>query len=349
MPIGDRIGGFIRPGFNPLLAPGAPTIGTLSNGGLGTNASIAFTAPSDVGGGAVTGYTATARNTSSGATSSATGTSSPIAITGLTLGQAYTVTVAAENAYGPGGASAASNSLTTSVIEGQQAYTSAGSYSWVAPAGVTSVSVVAVGGGSSTGGGGGGLGYKNGYTVAAASSYTVSVGSAGNDSYFVSVSDAKGGGGQAGGTGGTYAGTGGGNGGEGTYTFGGSYMGGGGGAGGYSGTGGRGGGATGDATAGSGGGGGGAYRVTYTPGAAGNAGGGVGILGSGSSGAAGGFGGSGGANGTTGSGGYGGVGGAYGGGGGTGDSSGGLGGKGAVRIIWPGTTRYFPSTNTADV
>ena len=33
------------------------------------------------------------------------------------------------------------------VAPGQQAYTSAGSYSWVAPAGVTSVSVVAVGGG----------------------------------------------------------------------------------------------------------------------------------------------------------------------------------------------------------
>ena len=39
-----------------------------------------------------------------------------------------------------------------------------GTYSWVAPVGVTSVSVVAVGGGgsgSSSGAGGGGLGYKN--------------------------------------------------------------------------------------------------------------------------------------------------------------------------------------------
>ncbi len=32
---------------------------------------------------------------------------------------------------------------------GQQAYTTAGTYSWVAPSGVTSVSVVAVGGGGS--------------------------------------------------------------------------------------------------------------------------------------------------------------------------------------------------------
>ena len=359
MPIGDRIGGFIRPGFNPLLAPGAPTIGTADGeSGLGTTVSITFTAPSDVGGGAVTGYTATARNTSSGATSSATGTSSPIAITGLTLGQAYTVTVAAENAYGPGGASAASNSVTTSLIEGQTVYDTYASYSWVAPVGVTSVSVVCVGAGSPTGGGGGGLGYKNTITVVPGTGYTVrpggaftSGGDARQDSYFISTSDVKGGGGvqTSPSIGGDYVGTGGGNGGQGTYINGGSYYGGGGGAGGYSGAGGRGGGANGDATAGSGGGGGGAYRVTYAPGGQGNGGGGVGILGSGSNGAAGGSGGSGGANGTTGSGGTGGVGGAYGGGGGTGDSSGGLGGKGAVRIIWPGTTRYFPSTNTADV
>jgi hypothetical protein len=38
-------------------------------------------------------------------------------------------------------------------------------------------------------------------------------------------------------------------------------------------------------------------------------------------------------------------GGAYGGGRG----SGGSGAVGAVRIIWPGTTRSFPSTNTGDV
>jgi hypothetical protein len=29
--------------------------------------------------------------------------------------------------------------------------------------------------------------------------------------------------------------------------------------------------------------------------------------------------------------------------------TGGDGSVGAVRIIWPGTTRYFPSTNTADM
>ena len=98
---------------------------------------------------------------------------------------------------------------------GQDAYTTAGTYSWVAPAGVTRVSVLAVGGGSGGGGGfttgvfygtggGGGLGYKNNYTVVPASSYTVVVGdkSAANpfgtttagDSYFVSTAVVKGGG-----------------------------------------------------------------------------------------------------------------------------------------------------------
>jgi hypothetical protein len=47
----------------------------------------------------------------------------------------------------------------------------------------------------------------------------------------------------------------------------------------------------------------------------------------------------------------GGAGGAYGGGGGYNDNlvTGGAGAVGAVRIIWPGTTRSFPSTNTGDL
>jgi hypothetical protein len=32
-----------------------------------------------------------------------------------------------------------------------------------------------------------------------------------------------------------------------------------------------------------------------------------------------------------------------------GGGGGGLGGVGGVRVIWPGTSRSFPSTNTADV
>ena len=141
---------------------------------------------------------------------------------------------------------------------GQQAYTTAGTYSWVAPIGVTSVSVVAVGGGGSGGsnqygGGGGGLGYKNNYAVTAGNSYTVVVGVAGfvasgastgvngGDSYFVSTGTVKGGGGGGSGAAGTYTGDGGGNGGTGGGTGSGyPNWGGGGGAGGYAGNGGAG-------------------------------------------------------------------------------------------------------------
>jgi hypothetical protein len=102
---------------------------------------------------------------------------------------------------------------------GQVAYTTTGTYSWTAPNGVTSVSVVAVGGGgggstvwSGGGGGGGGLGWKNNISVTPGQSYTVVVGSggpptsnttqaaaAGGTSYFISTATVAGyGGGQGG-------------------------------------------------------------------------------------------------------------------------------------------------------
>ena len=89
---------------------------------------------------------------------------------------------------------------------GQQAYTTPGTYSWTAPAGVTSVSVVCVGGGSggdghdSDGAGGGGaLAYANAITVIPGNSYSVIVGTAGatsngGDSTFNSTSCGAGGG-----------------------------------------------------------------------------------------------------------------------------------------------------------
>ena len=65
----------------------------------------------------------------------------------------------------------------TGAPPGQQAYTTAGTYTWVAPAGVTSVSAVAIGGGGSGtslgSGGGGGLRYVNNYTVTPGSGYPV--------------------------------------------------------------------------------------------------------------------------------------------------------------------------------
>jgi hypothetical protein len=86
--------------------PRAPVIGTATAGDA--QASVTFTAPSSNGGAAITGYTVTA--SPGGATG--TGTSSPIIVTGLTNGTAYTFTVTATNSVGTGQPSAASNSVT---------------------------------------------------------------------------------------------------------------------------------------------------------------------------------------------------------------------------------------------
>jgi hypothetical protein len=253
---------------------------------------------------------------------------------------------------------------------GQVEYTTAGTYSWIAPAGITSVCVVCVGGGgagfsSSTNsqqatGGGGGLGWKNNISVTPGQSYTVVVGSGGSqaylggpttnaqDSYFIAVNNnayATGKGGVSatsgnGGTGGVYYGDGGGNGGNGSNNISGSNNSvGGGGAGGYSGNGANGrnsGGGPGFAApAGSGAGGSGGTN--------GNGGGGVGILGRGADGNEYAGGGSGG-----GGGGFYGSSGAYGGGGSNHYNQFFAGpAGGAVRIIW-GPGRAFPSTLTTD-
>ena len=102
--------GFIRPGFDPLKNPDAPTIGTATEGA--EELSVTFTAPAEVGGSAITSYLATARKTSDGTLTGVSGASSPIVVTGLTAGSAYTATVAAFNSYGPSAASEASNSVT---------------------------------------------------------------------------------------------------------------------------------------------------------------------------------------------------------------------------------------------
>jgi hypothetical protein len=44
--------GIVLPGYNALKVPDAPTIGTATAGG--SSASVAFTAPANVGGGAIT-------------------------------------------------------------------------------------------------------------------------------------------------------------------------------------------------------------------------------------------------------------------------------------------------------
>jgi len=103
--------GFISAGYDPLKTPNAPTIGTASIASA-TSVSVTFTAPSNVGGGAITSYTVVATKTSDGTTVVTTGSSSPVTITGLTTDSAYTVTVFAVNIFGSSPSSAASNSVT---------------------------------------------------------------------------------------------------------------------------------------------------------------------------------------------------------------------------------------------
>lgn len=294
-----------------------------------------------------------------------------LTFSGLTANTAYTFSAQAVNARGYS-TNVSSVSTTTGAAPSSSLYVYPGSYTWVAPIGVTSVSVVAVGGG--------GTGRQK-----------CGSGVAGGASSFTTCVVANGGGAGAYGAGppgGTVGAGTGGAGGAGGATPG--LQAAGGGAGGYSGAGGAGGSAAGGAAGdGTGGGGGGGK-------ASGGGGGGVGLFGltgngvGATVGSAGGTGGSGGLSGTAGSSSgvnVGGGGGLFGGGGGgsvgspcgiyAGGGGGALayknnitvsagtpytvtvgvgaipapagcvgakGGSGAVRIVWPGSSRQFPST-----
>lgn len=245
---------------------------------------------------------------------------------------------------------------------GQQLIESSGT--WVCPAGVTSISVVCVGVGANGYGslaatGGGALSYVNNITVIPGNSYTCIVEqpvwyiSQAADVNFANLVIA--GSGKVNGTGGAVIiGTGGagGNAGPSGYT-----AVGGGGAGGYAGPGGNGGAASYPAPFispgnGSGGSAAGGHATAWDVGAFSAPGGGVGVMGQGTSGVAsqgtGGQGSTGGSAGGNGTYSYPALGGNYGGGGGNSSTQMYTGGAGAIRIIWPGNLRQFPSTRTAD-
>ena len=99
----------------PPSPPGPPVIGT-ATAGIG-QASVTFTAPGSDGGSAITGYSATC------GTQTATGTVSPIVVSGLSPGVSVTCTVRAGNAQGLGVPSAASNSVTPPDVPGAPALT----------------------------------------------------------------------------------------------------------------------------------------------------------------------------------------------------------------------------------
>lgn len=369
------------------LVPDAPTIGTATISF--TTASVPFTAPASDGGSVITSYTATSTPGSITGTLNQAG-SGTVVVSGLTGGTSYTFKVKATNAIGTGAESAASNSVTAQVT-GQQAFTTPGCFCWLAPTGVTKVSVVVVGAGGGSGfsgstpcacygpqyfsgpaGGGGSLAYLNNRSVTPGNYYPVRAGTGGipaptagganpgTSSTFCApnVTGRPGQGGVCGngGAGGILycglSGANGGNGGSARQCAGTGRMagGGGGGASGYTGNGGTG--SVNNTTSGSfsgaGGGGGGGGSGLNASGVA-RVGGGVGLLGAGSNGA-------GGAANTAGSPGSGGCGSLYGGGGGGGFSSSPgasscrtSGAGGAVRIIWPGCSRSFPSTNTGNL
>jgi hypothetical protein len=293
--------------------------------------------------------------------------------TGLSSSTSYSYTVVyIENGIeGP-----ASNTATTTTLaaSGQMAYTTAGTFTFTVPAGVTSVSVLCVGGGSMGGnseynnilGTGGSLAYKNSITVSGGQSCTVVVGSGGTavsgptinrgENSFFELSGTT----EVRARGGTSLASN-----IGTVSYDGGIAsnysaGGGGGAAGYSAAGGTGGYGTGNgtngtaATGGGGGGAGGGYTEAQYPEDpftgyiyeyGGGGGGGVGILGAGSNGsggAAGGYAGGGGSGGsagsTSGTNFPGGNGGAYGGGGGQ---------AGAAYFYPAGTATYYIGGNGA--
>jgi len=105
--------GFIRPGFDPLKNPNAPT--AVSATGGDASASVSFTPPANVGGSAISQYQVVAY-TGGTIVGNTAGTTSPINATGLTNGTAYTFAVWALNTYGPGPFSAMSGSVTPAVL-----------------------------------------------------------------------------------------------------------------------------------------------------------------------------------------------------------------------------------------
>jgi hypothetical protein len=103
---------------NVAVIPGAPSVGTATAGAL--SASVAGTAPAATNGGAITGY----RATSSPGGITATSTTLPVNVTGLTAGTAYTFTLAALNSAGYGPESFASNSVTPTSVPATPTVTS---------------------------------------------------------------------------------------------------------------------------------------------------------------------------------------------------------------------------------
>jgi len=182
--------------------PSAPTIGTATAGN--GQATITFTASSSDGGSPILDY----RVTSSPGGVTATGSGSPITITGLSNGTAYTFTVQARNANGYSLSSTSSNQVTpvvppiaasggnyiydgTGSFTGYRfhVFTSPGTFTVTSNDGNLGFASVLVGGGGSgalgppsAGGGGGGAGQVSdvtGISLTTSTAYPITVGPGG--------------------------------------------------------------------------------------------------------------------------------------------------------------------------
>ncbi|MBU2225898.1 MAG: tandem-95 repeat protein [Gammaproteobacteria bacterium] len=167
------------------VVPGAPTAATATAGD--TQASVSFTAPTFTGGVASTGYTVTSNP--GGLTG--TGAASPIAVTGLTNGVAYTFTVTATNSAGTGTASAASSAITPAAAQtitfanpGAQNFGTTPTLSATADSGLTPVFTSATTGVCTITSGGA-------LTFVTAGTCTINANEAGNGSYLAAATVAR--------------------------------------------------------------------------------------------------------------------------------------------------------------
>ena len=94
----------------PVTVPGAPT--GLSGVSGNTQAVISFAAPTSNGGATITSYTITATPVSGGSAVTASGSTTPITVTGLTNGTSYTFSATATNSVGTSSSSSASSAVT---------------------------------------------------------------------------------------------------------------------------------------------------------------------------------------------------------------------------------------------
>jgi hypothetical protein len=170
-------------------------------GSVQLSAAFSSTATQAAAGSGTTVHTLTAGALPTWATLSSAGVLSgtvPASPSGAFSGP-FTFTVTATN-----GAFVVNKSFTWTfylgLVQGQNAYTSPGTYSWTAPTAVTEVSVVAIGGGgagqdgwANPGGGGGGLGWKNNIPVVPGTAYTVVVGSGGTSTSTSGAAQLRGG------------------------------------------------------------------------------------------------------------------------------------------------------------